>query len=117
MACSTPKPPRATTAPQTATPASLRHRRSQAPALPPAEHTDCLYLRLPAASTALFRFLLEARENVAYFTVLDRREALIKVIFSPHMREIVLETLQDMQRSLPLEMVSLPPRPETKQLV
>lgn len=115
MACFPPKPPRATAAPQAATPASLRHRRSQAPALPPAQHADCLYLRLPAAGTALFRFLLEARENVAYFTVIDRREALIKVIFSPHMREVVLETLQDMQRSLTLEMVPLPPRPETKQ--
>lgn len=89
-------------------PPALRQRRSAAPALPPARHTDCLYVRLPACHTALFRFLLEARENLAYFTVLDRREALLKVVFSPHMRPMVLLALEDMQRSLPLEILHLP---------
>lgn len=65
---------------------SLRRRRDRSVPLPSARESDALYLRLPAERTALFRFLLEAYENVAYFTVLDRKEALIKYIFSPHMR-------------------------------
>lgn len=89
-------------------PPALRQRHTAAPALPPARHTDCLYVRLPARHTALFRFLLEARENLAYFTVLDRREALLKVVFSPHMRPMVLLALEDMQRSMPLEILHLP---------
>ena len=82
---------------------SLRRRRDRSAVLPPARESAALYLRLPAERTALFRFLLEAYENVAYFTVLDRREALIKVVFSPHMREQAEAALADIARSVQLE--------------
>lgn len=95
--------------PAAASPPSLRRRRNRAVALPPARESAALYLRLPAEKTALFRFLLEARENVAYFTVLDRREALIKVVFSPHMREQTEAALADIARSLPLERLPFQP--------
>ena len=82
---------------------SLRRRRDRSAVHPPARENAALYLRLPAEQTALFRFLLEAYENVAYFTVLDRREALIKVVFSPHMREQAEAALADIARSVQLE--------------
>lgn len=84
-------------------PPSLRRRRDRSAVHPPARENAALYLRLPAEQTALFRFLLEAYENVAYFTVLDRREALIKVVFSPHMREQAEAALADIARSVQLE--------------
>lgn len=87
----------------------LRHRRNRSCARPPAAHSAALYLRLPAPQTALFRFLLEAWENVAYFTVLDRREALIKVIFSPHMREETECALERIARDIALERLPDPP--------
>lgn len=88
---------------------SLRRRRDRSAVLPPARESPALYLRLPAERTALFRFLLEAYENVAYFTVLDRREALIKVIFSPHMRAQAEAALADIARSVPLERLAYQP--------
>ena len=84
-------------------PPSLRRRRDRSAVHPPARENAALYLRLPAEQTALFRFLLEAYENVAYFTVLDRREALIKVVFPPHMREQAEAALADIARSVQFE--------------
>ena len=46
---------------------------------------------------------------MAYFTVLDRREALIKVIFSPHMRAQAEAALADIARSVPLERLAYQP--------
>lgn len=86
-----------------ALPPCLRRRRARSHPLPPATRSAALYLRLPARHIALFRFLLEAWENVAYFTVLDRREALIKVVFSPHMREEVERALAHIARAVPCE--------------
>lgn len=88
---------------------SLRRRRDRSVPLPSARESDALYLRLPAERTALFRFLLEAYENVAYFTVLDRKEALIKYIFSPHMRVQAEAALADIARSVPMERLSYQP--------
>lgn len=90
-------------------PPSLRRRRDRSVPLPPAHESAALYLRLPAEQTALFRFLLEAYENVAYFTVLDRKQALIKYIFSPHMREQAEAALAAIARSVPLERLAYQP--------
>ena len=91
-------------------PPALHPRRDRSRPSPPVRHSAALYLRLPARQIALFRFLLEAWENVAYFSVLDRREALIKVVFSPHMAEALRHVLADIARSVTLE--PLPPLPE-----
>lgn len=91
-------------------PPALRPRRDRSRSCPSVRDSAALYLRLPARQIALFRFLLEAQENLAYFTVLDRREALIKVVFSPHMAESLRNALSDIARSVTLE--TLPPLPE-----
>ncbi len=69
--------------------------RPRRPLAPP-EESACLLVRLAPEDVAVFRFLLEARDNLAGFTVLDRREALLKVFFSPHQRVEVLKALEEM---------------------
>lgn len=90
---------------------ALRPHRDRSRPCPPVRHSAALYLRLPARQIALFRFLLEAQENLAYFTVLDRREALIKVIFSPHMADALRQALSDIARSVTLEFPAPLPEP------
>ena len=100
------------TPPDAYVPPALRQRKRKPHPLPLPDPPVCgrLLVRLEARHTALFRFLLEAYENVAYFTVLDRKEALIKYIFSPHMRVQAEAVLADIARSVPLE--RLPYQPE-----
>lgn len=50
----------------------------------------------------MFRFLLEAYDNLAYFTVLDAREALLSVVYSPHQEDAALRALEDIGERLPL---------------
>lgn len=38
---------------------------------------------MPPANIAMFRFLLEAKDNLAQFTVLERKTALLKIFFPP----------------------------------
>lgn len=51
----------------------------------------------------MFRFLLEAHENLAYFTVLERRSALLKLVFAAESRDSMIAALGDMERSVALE--------------
>jgi len=48
----------------------------------------------------LFRFILEAHDNIALFTVLDRHAAHLKLLFSPHQARAVDAMLQSMRPML-----------------
>lgn len=78
-----------------------RRRRIGAP-LPAAQKSAYLFVQLPPTHVAMFRFLLEAYENVAYFTVLNRYSALLKIVFSPHREKATRQALADIAESLPL---------------
>lgn len=95
-----------------------RAGRRAGPPLPPPRRSARLLLRLTPEHIALFRFLLEAYDNLAYFTVLERRTAPLKLVFSPQRERAVRRALSEMARSLPftaedwpLPDLSLPPRP------
>ncbi len=50
----------------------------------------------------MFRFLLEGYDNLAYFTVLNRHEALLKIVFSPHRERAARAALEAVRGSVPL---------------
>lgn len=56
----------------------------------------------------MFRFLLEARDNLAFFTVLDRRRALVRVVFSPCQQAEVEAALAEMSVDVPFT-ITRPP--------
>ena len=87
---------------------ALRKRRRTAPALPPPEYSGRLLVRLAPQHTALFRFLLEAYDHTAYFTVIEPKTALLKIIFSPHLEKETRLLLAEMSASLPFELLEWP---------
>ena len=62
-----------------------------------------LLLTVPPSKVGMLRFLLEARDNLAAFTCLDRGEGLLKLIFAPESRAEVLSALAEIQKSIPIE--------------
>ena len=82
-------------------PQSLRKRRKPAPALAAPTRSGRLLVRLAPQDTAIFRFLLEAYDHTAYFTVLEPKTALLKIVFSPHLENETRTALAQMAQSLP----------------
>lgn len=82
-------------------PPALRSRRKSGPALLPPAQSGCLLVRLAPERVAFFRFLLEAYDNLAYFTVLESKTALLKLVFSPHRARAARRALDEMAQSLP----------------
>lgn len=85
----------------TAQPPALRKRRKPAPAFDAPQHSGRLLVRLVPKDTAMFRFLLEAYDHTAYFTVLEPKTALLKIVFSPHLEKETRTALAEMAQSLP----------------
>ena len=76
--------------------------RKPGPALLPPQASRRFLVRLVPQDVAMFRFLLEAYDNLAYFTVLDAGEALLSVVCSPHQEDTLRRALDDMGSHLPL---------------
>ncbi len=67
-------------------PARWRRSRHQPAAFPACRCSEKLIVIIDPDKVNLFRFLLEGYDNLAFFTVLNRKTALLKVAFSPHQR-------------------------------
>lgn len=76
--------------------------------LPPARRSGKLVIRIAPRDVGLFRFLLEARDNLALFTVLDSRAALLKLLFSPHQERDVRGALAEMAETVPFAVEEWP---------
>lgn len=79
--------------------------------LPPAYTSAFALIRIAPGGAGLFRYLLEAQDNLAFFTVLDPGEGLFKLVFSPHQKAQVMDALASMRDSVEFEVCdwSAPP--------
>lgn len=54
------------------------------PLPPPPEQSSRIYIQMAPSDIAIFRFLMEAVENLALFTVTDRFKGILMIRYSPH---------------------------------
>jgi hypothetical protein len=74
---------------------------------PPPRFSSRLDLRIPREKSRIFRYLLEAYDNLAYISVVDRREAVFKVVYSPRAERALRAALEEIGRALPLLVIEL----------
>ena len=70
------------------------------PVLPPPEHSTCLYVQISPKDIAMFKFLLEAEDNLGYMSVVDRWSAALKVVYSPHQQKAMQAWLASTAKAL-----------------
>ena len=68
--------------------------------LPAPKWSARLYVRLAKHDIALFRYLLEAQENLGYMSVVDCNAAVLKVVFSPHQEREMRDYLEIMRQTI-----------------
>lgn len=59
--------------------------------------SDHIYVELARADIALFKFILESCDNLAYLSVLDKYRAMIRLTFAPEARETVERLLESLE--------------------
>lgn len=84
-------------------------RKKRPPLLLPAPKRSArLYARIAERDIALFRFLLEAWDNLGYMSVVDCNAAVLKVVFSPHQEREMRECLESMRRTVDFTVIERP---------
>ncbi len=85
-----------------------RKRRKIGPPLEPATQSGHLLVRVIPSQVGMFRFLLEAYEHIAYFSVINRQEALLKIVFSPHREKATRQALEEIGTSMQVTLLPWP---------
>jgi hypothetical protein len=88
----------------------VKKKRRQGPYRPP-EASRRLYVRLLPRHVALLKFLLEAEDNLALPTVVDRFAAVVRLQFCPEADGQVEDFVRDLGAMCPEVQVCYRPRP------
>lgn len=83
-----------------------RKKKRLPPPLPAAAISSRLYVRIAPADVAMFRFLLEAEDNLGYMSTVDRWASILRVTFSPHQEKDVYRYLETMREQIPFKIIS-----------
>ncbi|MBQ4132700.1 MAG: DUF4911 domain-containing protein [Desulfovibrionaceae bacterium] len=76
--------------------------------LPPPENSACMYVQIAPHDVGMFRFLLEAEDNLGYMSVADRWSACLKVVFSPHQEKAMRAWLKAAAETIDFKEIWLP---------
>ncbi len=70
-----------------------------------ANQSEYLYVKVKSQDMAMFRFLLEAYDNLAMFTTLEPKTTLVKILYSPHEKDRLERALLATQELVPIEIL------------
>lgn len=80
-----------------------KRRKRKARVLPAPCRSARVYLYIDPSKVHLFRYLLEAEDNLGIMTVVDRWRAALMVRCSPHQEEALLRFLEEARPTVPFE--------------
>ena len=86
-----------------------QRKRKPRPPLSAPEWSSLLYARVDRKYIGMFRFLLEAQDNLGYASVVDNHVCILKITFSPHQEREMRDFLKGMQTTIPFEVMERPP--------
>jgi len=78
-----------------------KRRSRQGRVLPPARRSARCYVYIDPSQVHLFRYFLEAEDNLGIMTVVDRWRAALLIRFSPDQEERLLDRLEEMRTVVP----------------
>ncbi|MGL1861203.1 MAG: DUF4911 domain-containing protein [Pseudodesulfovibrio sp.] len=72
---------------------------------PPPSRSERMYIRIAPSKIGLFRFLLEAHDNLGLFTVTNKFKGILQLRFSPHQRREMMKFLKGVKTEMDVEKV------------
>jgi len=67
-----------------------------------------LYLQIDRKDIALFKFFLEGYDNLAYLTVVDKKKAVLQLVFSYEFEELVYDFIKNLSQEITVKIVYEP---------
>ena len=77
----------------------------------PPKHSSRVYVQVAIADIAMFRFLLEAMDNLSMFTVADRFKGILMLRYSPHQEREFFEFMDSIKDEIYIKFLPNPSDP------
>ena len=77
--------------------------RRRRPIPPPRTWSELAYIEIPREEIWYVKFILEAYENLAYFSVIDRHRAVLQLVFSRDGEQELHDLMQGLGLEIPLK--------------
>ncbi|WP_319469170.1 DUF4911 domain-containing protein [uncultured Pseudodesulfovibrio sp.] len=84
---------------------SSRRRPRQRICPPPPKTSERTYVRIEPTNIGLFRFLLEAHDNLGIFTVTDKFKGILMLRYSPHQKQDIKKFIRQVATEMDIEVV------------
>lgn len=75
---------------------------------PPPTQSDRIYVRVAPAKIGMFRFLLEAYENLGIFTVTNKFKGILLLRYSPHQKREIQAFIKAARTEMDIQILPLP---------
>ncbi len=74
---------------------------------PPPTVSERMYIRIEPAKIGVFRFLLEAYDNLGIFTVTNKFKGILQLRYSPHQKRDIKQFLKSVREEVDIEIVKM----------
>lgn len=78
------------------------------PLPPPPDQSNRIYIQIAPSDIAMFRFLLEAVDNLALFTITDRFKGILMLRYSPHQEREFFEFMNGLKEEMTVTLLPNP---------
>lgn len=75
---------------------------------PPPEQSSRIYIRISPSDIAMFRFLMEAVDNLALFTIADRFKGILLLRYSPHQEREFFQFMKGVESEMEITYLPAP---------
>lgn len=72
---------------------------------PPPTQSERTYVQIDPSNIGLFRFLLEAHDNLGIFTVTNKFKGILMLRYSPHQKREMNKFIRQIASEMPIEVV------------
>ena len=81
------------------------------PLPPPPENSSRMYIQIAPSDIAIFRFLMEAVDNLALFTIADRFKGILLLRYSPHQEKEFRQFMNGLKQEIDIKFLPNPSSP------
>lgn len=74
---------------------------------PPPTNSERMYVQIAPSDIGLFRFLLEAHDNLGIFTVTNKFKGILQLRFSPHQRREMQAFVKGVAEEMDIQVVKI----------
>ncbi len=70
-------------------------------------YSDRIYIKIKPSSIAYLKFIIEGYDNLAYVSIVDKQEAIVKITFTSEYKMDIKKIIKDLEKEMDIKWIPL----------